>query len=284
MTLYQLANDIFRDRQEVSIDIQNTLILEDLYKVGISAGGQRPKAIIAMDESNGIVRSGQAELPDNFKYYILKFDIGRPDEFPFTLVEMAYYLMALDAGIDMMPSRLVEIEGRQHFLTQRFDRSGGKKIHTQTLAAISSLADAYEDLFVVGRKLGLTADEQEQQYRRMVFNVLAGNVDDHTKNFSFLMYPDGKWKISPAYDLLFSIDLQSRLFSSHELSVMGKRYGITVRDLLAFAQKQNIKNAPEIIKQVAEVVGNFRMYAAKTGVSDYWVDKIDASLKEELIR
>lgn len=145
---------------------------------------------------------------------------------------------------------------------------------------MSSLADTYEDLFVVGRKLGVTAEEQEQQYRRMVFNILAGNVDDHTKNFSFLMYPDGKWKISPAYDLLFTIDLQTLLFRSHELSVVGKRKNITERDLLALAQQQNIKNASVIIQQVSEVVSNFKSYSSEVGIPDYWADKIDSVLKD----
>lgn len=268
------------DRQDVSIDIGNSLILENLYKVGTSAGGQRPKAIIAIDDSTGAIRSGQADLPANFKHYILKFDTSKPNEFPFTKVEMAYYLMAKDAGIDMMPSRLIEIEGTQNFLTQRFDRVDGKKLHTQTLAAMSSLADAYEDLFVVGRKIKLTAAEQAQQFRRMVFNVLAENVDDHTKNFSFIMNEKGEWQLSPAYDLVFSADPDSRFYRNHELSILGKRNIITRKDLLLFAQRQDIKNAGNIIYEVAEVVAKFRDYAEITGIGDYWIKKIEKVLKE----
>lgn len=220
-SLYELANRIFNDRQNVSIDMSNGLIIEDLYKVGTSAGGQRPKAIIAIDETTGVIRSGQADLPQSFKHYILKFDTGKPDDFPFTKIEMAYYMMARDCGIDMMPSRLVEIEGTQNFLTQRFDRVDGIRIHTQTMAAMSSFADTYEDLFVIGRKINLTAEEQTQQYRRMVFNILAGNVDDHTKNFSFLMYPNGEWHISPAYDLfsLLTLILVSSVTMSCQFAV-----------------------------------------------------------------
>ncbi len=279
-SLYELANKIFKDRQDVSIDISNSLIMEDLYKVGTSAGGQRPKAIIAMDETTGGIRSGQAELPTNFKYYILKFDTSKPNEFPFTKVEMAYYLMATDAGIDMMPSQLVEIEGTQNFLTQRFDRVNGKKLHTQTLAAMSSLADTYEDLFVVGRKINLTATEQAQQFRRMVFNVLAENVDDHTKNFSFVMDETGRWHLSPAYDIIFSADPDSHFFRNHELSILGKRKNITRQDLLSFAQKQDIKNADNIIDEVAKVVTNFQSYAEKVNISEQWFEKIDKVLKE----
>lgn len=279
-SLYEMANRIFNERQDFSIDARNSLIMEDLYKVGTSAGGQRPKAIIAIDDEMGIIRSGQAELPANFKFYILKFDTSKPGEFPFTKVEMAYYLMAKDADIEMMPSKLVEIDGTQNFLTQRFDRENGMKLHTQTLAAMSSMADSYEDLFVVGRKIDLTAEEHIQQYRRMVFNILASNVDDHTKNFSFIMHPDGRWTVSPAYDMIFSVDPDTRFFRNHELSVMGKRNKITKKDLLLFAQKQGIKNATSIIDQIAEVVMNFKTYAEKVNITERWADKIEGVLKE----
>ena len=282
-SLYELANRIFNDRQNVSIDINNGLIIEDLYKVGTSAGGQRPKAIIAIDETTGIIRSGQADLPQNFKHYILIFDTSKPDDCPFTKIEMAYYLMARDCGIDMMPSKLVEIEGTQNFLTQRFDRVDGIRIHTQTMAAMSSFADTYEDLFVIGRKINLTAEEQTQQYRRMVFNILAGNVDDHTKNFSFLMYPNGEWHISPAYDLIFSIDPDSRLFRNHELSVRGKRNNITRKDLIDFAKAQDIKNPANIIEQTIEVVKKFNDYAEQVGISEYWISRIQDILSDNQV-
>ena len=279
-SLYELANRLFLDRQDVNIDMSNNLIMEDLYKVGTSAGGQRPKAIIGMDEDTGIIRSGQADLPPNFNQYILKFDTSKRDELPTTKVEMAYYLMAKDAGIYMMPSKLVEIEGTKNFMTQRFDRQNGKKIHTQTLAAMSSFADAYEDLFVVGRKLNLSADEQSQQYRRMVFNVIAENVDDHTKNFSFIMLPNGEWHISPAYDIVFSEDPDSHFYRNHELTIHGKRKNITKQDLLLFAQRQDINNAASIIDEVTEVVMNFKAYAEKVEIDDYWIKKIMRVIEE----
>jgi serine/threonine-protein kinase HipA len=280
-SLYGLAGRLFADRQDISIDIDN-IIMEDLYKVGTSAGGQRPKAIIAIDESTGIIRSGQADLPPSFKHYILKFDAGKPDDFPFTKVEMAYCLMAKDAGISMMPSKLIEIDGTQNFLTERFDRVDGQKLHTQTLAAMSSLADTYEDLFVVGRKIGLKAEEQSQQYRRMVFNVVAANVDDHSKNFSFVMTPDGKWHLSPAYDLIFSVDPDTRFFRNHELPLHGKRTGITRKDLIDFATKQDIKNASRICEEVCDVVDNFKKYAEAVGIDSRWTDKIQRVLDENL--
>lgn len=279
-SLYELANRLFLDRQDINIDMSNNLIMEDLYKVGTSAGGQRPKAIIGMDEETGIIRSGQADLPPNFNHYILKFDTSKRDELPITKVEMAYYLMAKDAGINIMPSKLVEIEGTKNFMTQRFDRQNGKKIHTQTLAAMSAFADAYEDLFVVGRKLNLSADEQSQQYRRMVFNVMAENVDDHTKNFSFIMLPNGEWHISPAYDIVFSADPDSHFYRNHELTILGKRKNITKQDLLLFAQRQDIKNAASIIDEVAEVVMNFKAYAEMVEIDDYWIKKIMRVIEE----
>lgn len=279
-SLYELANRLFLDRQDINIDMSNNLIMEDLYKVGTSAGGQRPKAIIGMDEDTGIIRSGQADLPPNFNHYILKFDTSKRDELPTTKVEMAYYLMAKDAGINIMPSKLVEIEGTKNFMTQRFDRQNGKKIHTQTLAAMSSFADAYEDLFVVGRKLNLSSDEQSQQYRRMVFNVIAENVDDHTKNFSFIMQPNGEWHISPAYDIVFSADPDSHFYRNHELTILGKRKNITKQDLLLFAQRQDIKNAASIIDEVTEVVMNFKAYAEKVEIDDYWIKKIMRVIEE----
>lgn len=279
-SLYELANRLFLDRQDINIDMSNNLIMEDLYKVGTSAGGQRPKAIIGMDEDTGIIRSGQADLPPNFNHYILKFDTSKRDELPTTKVEMAYYLMAKDAGINIMPSKLVEIEGTKNFMTQRFDRQNGKKIHTQTLAAMSSFADAYEDLFIVGRKLNLSSDEQSQQYRRMVFNVIAENVDDHTKNFSFIMQPNGEWHISPAYDIVFSADPDSHFYRNHELTILGKRKNITKQDLLLFAQRQDIKNAASIIDEVTEVVMNFKAYAEKVEIDDYWIKKIMRVIEE----
>ena len=281
-SLYDLANRIFCDRQDIAIDASSGFLMEDLYKVGTSAGGQRPKAIIAINEETGAIRSGQADLPPSFTHYILKFDTGKPSDFPFTRVEMAYWLMARDAGIDMMPSRLIEIDGTQNFLTQRFDRVNGKKIHTQTMAAMSPLADTYEDLFVIGRKIGLATEEQVQQYRRMVFNFIAENVDDHTKNFSFMMTPDGKWHLSPAYDMIFSADPSATFFRTHELPMNFKRKGITRKDLLDFAAKQDIKNAAGIIDAVSNVVANFKSYADEVGVSEHWTKKIFAVLRQNL--
>lgn len=272
-SLYRFADQIFNERQELSIPIGDAIHLESLYKVGTSAGGMRPKAIIAIDEKTGDVRSGQADLPSNYTHYIIKFDEGR--DFPFTKVEKAYYDMAVASGIQMMSSKLVEIDDRFHFLTQRFDREDGRKVHTQTLAAMNSLADSYEDLFIVCRKLRLPADEISEQYRRMVFNVLAGNVDDHTKNFSFVMREDGVWHLSPAYDMTFSVDLNAPAYvNRHSMTICGKDHDITIKDMLDFAKINSIKNAADIIDQVVTSVSRFSDYAVLSMIEDKWVSAI----------
>jgi serine/threonine-protein kinase HipA len=171
----------------------------------------------------------------------------------------------------MMPSRLIEIEGRQHFLTQRFDRENGKKVHIQTLAAMNPLADSYEDLFSVCRQLRLPANEITEQYRRMVFNVLAGNVDDHTKNFSFMMREDGIWHVTPAYDLTFTIDLHAPAYvNRHSMTIGGKNDNITYTDLIEFARANDIKNAEAIISDVQNAIDHFTEFAYTAGLNDRW--------------
>ena len=276
-SLYQLAGQLFSERQEISLSADNPLHIENLYKVGTSAGGMRPKAIIAINDETGEIRSGQAELPAEYVHYIIKFNEGK--KFPFTLVEMAYYRMATAAGINMMPSRLIEIDGLHHFLTQRFDRVQGRKVHVQTLAAMDPLADSYEDLFTVCRRLRLPAHEISEQYRRMVFNVLTGNVDDHTKNFSFMMDEDGTWHITPAYDLTFTIDLEAPAYvNRHSLTIGGKNDAITTADLLHFARMNDIKDADSIIADVTQAIRHFPEYATEYGIEDRWIKDISTSL------
>ncbi len=277
LSLYHLAEQLFSQRQEANISFNIPLHIEGLYKIGTSAGGMRPKAIIAINEKTGDLRSGQAILPPDYTYYILKFNEGKG--FPYTLIEKAYYDMAIAAGITMMPSRLIEIDGYQHFLTQRFDREDGKKIHIQTLAAMNPLADSYEDLFAVCRLLHLPAHEITEQYRRMVFNILTGNVDDHTKNFSFMMREDGIWHITPAYDLTFTVDLDAPAYiNRHSLTIGGKNDDITTGDLLAFAKTNGIKSADSILSEVAAAVSHFTDYAQKAGISEQWIEKINSYL------
>lgn len=273
-SLYRLAQKIFDERQEVSVRDDENLDLQSLYEVGTSAGGQHPKAIIAINDETHDIRSGQVSLPEGYKYYILKFAEG--DDFPFTRMEMVYYDMAKEAGVRMMPSRLVHIEGGYHFLTQRYDRPDGRKIHAQTLAAMNPDADSYDDMFEICRTLNLPVNEQSELYRRMVFNVLGGNVDDHIKNFSFLMDKDGEWHVSPAYDVTFSTNLDGSAYeNAHSMSIMGKTEGITVEELILFARRNGIKNARRTIEEVSTAISHFYKHASRYQIDDYWKDRIE---------
>lgn len=278
-SLYQLAGEIFNERQEMRLSPDFPLHIESLYRIGTSAGGMRPKAIIAINNKTGEVRSGQTSLSEEYTHYILKFNEKK--DFPYTLVEKIYYDMAIAAGINMMPSRLIEIDELQHFLTQRFDRERGKKVHIQTLAAMNPLADSYEDLFTVCRKLRLPANEIKEQYRRTVFNILAGNVDDHTKNFSFMMHDDGIWHITPAYDLTFTIDLDAPAYvNRHSITIGGKNDGITEDDLLRLAQKNDIRDADSIIHKVKTTISRFMDYAETNDLDNRWTERVGKKLHE----
>lgn len=276
-SLYRLAQRIFEEREAISVQDDEGLDLQSLYEVGTSAGGQHPKAIIAINETTHEIRSGQVLLPEGYTYYILKFAEG--DDFPFTQLEMAYYGMAKEAGITMMPSRLLRIDGRSHFLTARYDRAGGRKIHTQTLAAMNPDADSYEDMFEVCRKLGIPANEQSELFRRMVFNVMGGNVDDHVKNISFMMEPDGVWHITPAYDVTFTTNLDGTVLeNAHSMSIQGKFEDITEEDLKLFARQNGIKNAGRIIDEVCTAISHFYTYASECQIDGYWKDRIESFL------
>lgn len=276
-SLYRLAQEILEDKERLSVRDDETFRLRHLYEVGTSAGGKHPKAVVAINEQTRDIRSGQVPLPDGYTYYILKF--AESDDFPFTQVEMAYYDMAREAGITIMPSRLIQVEGKSHFLTERFDRKNGEKLHVQTLAAMNPEATSYEELFEVCRELGIGADEQMELYGRMVFNVMGGNVDDHSKNFSFLMGRDGVWHIAPAYDLTFSIDLDGASYENvHSMSILGKVDHITEDDLLRFARLNGVKNGARVVERVEGAICHFYRHASRAGVDDYWKDRIEERL------
>lgn len=275
--LYSLAQRIFEERTDVMVLPEESLTLQGLYSVGTSAGGRHPKAIIAIRNDTHEIRSGQIDLGADYTYYILKF--AETDWFPFTLVEQAYYEMAKAIGIRMMPSRLVEIDGKKHFLTERFDRQGGKRIHTQTLAAMITTADSYEDLMRVSRMLQVPQGEQDELFVRMVFNVFGGNVDDHQKNFSFQMAENGEWHITPAYDMTFTINPEASGYeNNHCLSIGGKLADITESDLLRFATDSSIGRAQGKIDKVCGVLSECWSYLKAQGVDDYWADKIEECL------
>lgn len=265
--LYDFAQDVLSAREAVTLTAERSVLWQDLIKLGTSPGGRRPKAIIAFNPETGEAKSGQAEVPDGFIHYILKYDDG--SAFPFARMEYVYYRMATAAGIIMMPSQLRDFGGVTHFLTQRFDRIGGEKVHVQTLAAMVPGADSYDDLFEVIRRLRLPYSASEQQFLRMVFNVLARNVDDHAKNFSFCMDHNGMWTLSPAYDVTFALDSSAPAYANRQsLFVNGKDSDITTADLLEVAERNDITRPKELIAQVQKALSTFDVMAHEIGVPE----------------
>lgn len=263
----------------------------DILKIGSSAGGARAKAIIAYNPTTHEVRSGQTDAPSGFSHWIIKFD-GVKDEKGkvsngYGRVEYAYYLMALDSGIIMSECKLFEDDyGRAHFMTKRFDRMGNKKIHMQTFCALRHFdyheikVYSYEQIFETMRALNLPYPQIEQLYRRMVFNIMARNQDDHAKNFSFLMNQNGEWSFSPAYDMTFSYKIDSIWVAEHSLLINGKTKNFNRYDLLIVANRMGIKKPETIIEEIQRAIDLWPAYAQQAKVSS---TKIKA-IQEELIR
>ena len=274
--LFELAKKIEHDRERAIISPEETLTQKALMAVGTSAGGRFKKAIIAMDEGGNIF-SGQTSAREDRKYYILKFNTP---EFCLSEIEKTWYDLATKAGITMMPSRLIEVEGIHHFLTERFDRRNGEKVFTQTLAAVNPEAFCYEDLFSTCRMLSIPQDEMNELFLRMVFNILSNNTDDHAKNFSFIMDRDGSWHLSPAYDLCFIFKTAAAPEKHHEFSIRGKYEDITIADILAFAAQNDIKNPAKYIEKVKDALRDFRGLAASNGVVPIFIDIMESRLRE----
>jgi len=272
--LFEFAKQVLNERETTVLDAENSILWRDLIKISSSPGGKCPKAIVAVNRSTGEVVSGQGNVPKGFEHFILKYD---DNSYPFAKLEYVYYQMALAAGITMMPSELRPYGNVTHFLTHRFDRVENNRIHTQTLAAMSPGSDSYEDLFAVIRRLNLPYEDLRQQYLRMVFNVLARNVDDHTKNFSFCMTKDGVWRLSPAYDLTYGVDPTTPAFMNrHFISVNGKNENITREDLEIIAQRNDIQGYKSLIDMVANAVHEFNNHALELGIDKQLVKTIEA--------
>lgn len=272
--LIDITSKILSGRQEFLTNLQpeQEKSLQAILKIGTSAGGARAKALIAFNKETQEIRSGQANVPRGFEHYLIKFDGIEDEQYGtskgYGRVEMAYYKMAVDAGIEMMESELLEENGRAHFMTKRFDRlNGASKVHVQSFCALRHYdfndisLYAYEDLFETMRLLVLPYPQAEQLYRRMVFNVVAKNCDDHTKNFAFTMDQSGEWSLSPAFDVCYAYRPSSSWVSQHCLSVNGKRKNIEKADLQEVARKMNIKSANEIIDQIDQVISRWKDYA-----------------------
>lgn len=290
-SLVDIARKILSKKEAFITNLQadeEKAVLE-ILRIGTSAGGARPKAVIAYNEKTGEVKSGQTNAPRGFEHWLIKLD-GVSDvqlgaSKGYGRVEMAYYNMAVACGINMMPSRLLEENGRAHFMTRRFDREGGStKHHIQTFCAMKHFdynlvaSFSYEQLFQTMRELKLPYPDAEQMFRRMVFNVVARNCDDHTKNFAFRLKKDGKWELSPAYDLCHAYQPKHQWVSQHALSINGKRTNITKDDLLIIGKSIKNKQAAEVIDKISDTVSKWKTFADEVKVSAKLRDEIAATL------
>lgn len=291
--LVRLASEVLTHRGDVRGHFHETgkeKALRDILQVGTSAGGARAKAVIAWNRATNEVRSGQITAGEGFDYWLLKFDgvAGNKDkelEDPkgYGAIEYAYYLMAKAAGISMSECRLLEENGRRHFMTRRFDRlAGGAKLHMQSLCALAHFdfnqpgAYAYEQALLTVRQLKLPMAEVEQQFRRMVFNIVARNQDDHVKNIAFLMNRQGEWSLAPAFDVTYSFNPTGLWTATHQMTLNGKRDGFVQEDFAACAKAAVMKRgrAATIIEEVRAAVQCWPDFAAEARLADDWRDKI----------
>ena len=296
--LVELASEVLTARTGFRLscaDEQREQALIDILRVGTSAGGARAKAVIAWNPRSNEVRSGQADAGPGFEYWLLKFDgvSGNRDkelEDPqgYGVIEYAYSNMARDCGIEISETRLFEENGRRHFMSRRFDRlANGEKLHMQSLGAIahydfnSAGAHAYEQALLVIRQLGLPMAVVEQQFRRMVFNILARNQDDHVKNIAFLMDKQGRWSLAPAFDITYSFNPSGAWTASHQMSLNGKRDGFVRADFEAAARSASMQRgrARRVLEEVRGVVARWPDYARQAGVPDDWIMKIQGALR-----
>jgi len=298
--LVDLASEILMNRDNLRASFESKSrerALTDILKVGTSAGGARAKAIIAWNPTTNEVRSGQVKVGEGFHYWLLKFDgvaANKDKELDdpkgYGLIEYAYYEMARDCGIEISECRLFEENGRKHFMTRRFDRpDSGQKVHMQSLCALAhydfNLAGAYgyEQALLVIRQLELPMHSIEEQFRRMVFNIIGRNQDDHVKNIAFLMNKRGDWSLSPAFDITYSFNPSGPWTSSHQMTLNGKRDGFVLDDFKFCARAASMKRgrAETIIGEVRTVVSRWREYADAAGVDPDQREKIQNTLRLE---
>ena len=294
--MVEFASDILSKREEISLKADSNLTYAQLVQVGSSTGGARAKAVIAWNEETNEVRSGQTQLGPGYDYWLMKFDNvsrngdhGLEDKPEYTLIEYAYYIMAQKAGITMNECRIYESEGSHHFITKRFDRVDGRKMHMQSLGALTHISYqepgmcGYELAAMYMKKIGISHKEIEQFYRRMVFNCLAVNQDDHVKNISFLMDRTGKWVLSPAYDITFSYNPDNKWLRAHQMTVNGKTMGIGLSDVLGAGNKMGIKErrCKDIINDVKTAVSEFPKIAEQVGIKENTFEYINSIIESK---
>ena len=290
-SLVDVASEALLKKESFGVNINDDKrsAIAEILRLGTSAGGQRAKAIIAYNKSTGEVRSGQTDVPDGFEHYIIKLDgvtatTGLRETGNYGRLEYSFYKLAETCGIEMSECSLIEENGYAHFLTKRFDRADGKKIHMQTLCGIAHYdyrlhrAYSYEQAFNVMRALRLPYPQAQEMFRRMVFNVVIRNQDDHTKNISFLMGEDGVWRLSPAYDMLYSYNPNGGWTATHQMSINGKFDNITRKDLLECGARNNIKRASSIIDEICEAASKWPTIAKECDVPQNRIDSITANM------
>jgi len=301
--LVKLASEVLTARRDMHASFDGkdrTGALADILRVGTSAGGARAKAVICWNPKTNEVRSGQVDDRDGFEHWLIKFDgvAGNRDkelEDPkgYGAIEYAYHLMAVAAGIEMSECRLLEENGRRHFMSRRFDRlANGGKLHMQTLGALAHFdfnqagVYSYEQAMQLMRRIGLGMDAVEQQFRRMVFNIVGRNQDDHVKNIAFLMDRTGAWSLAPAYDVTYSYNPGGRWTSSHQMTLNGKRDGFTGEDFEAAGRAVSLKRgrAREILDEVSGAVARWPEYAGVARVDAAHVAGVQAALRLVLAR
>lgn len=294
-SLVEVAREALSNKNEFEANIHDDRrkAIAEILRLGTSAGGQRAKAIIAYNKDTGEVRSGQIEAPEGFDYYLIKLDgvsakTGFRETENYGRLEYSFYRLAKACGIEMTECSLIEENGRAHFLTRRFDREKGHKIHMQTLCGIAHYdfrlhrAYSYEQAFEVMRALRLPYSAAEEMFRRVVFNVVVRNQDDHTKNISFLMGENGKWRLSPAYDMGYAYNPDGGWTSSHQMSVNSKFTGINHSDLIAIAESNHIKGAGTIIDTVCKAASEWSLIAEECGVPKSMIDGITCNMQTDL--
>ncbi len=303
--LIRLANLVLDEKRSLEgvLEGGNDLVaINDILRVGTSAGGARAKAILAWNPDTGEFRHGQIDAGEGFEHWLMKFDgidnnrdREEPDPKGFGLIEYAYYLMAKDAGVDMMPCRLYHEGGRSHFMTQRFDRpltdaGRSRKLHMQSLCALQHYdfndpdGYSYEQAILTIRRLGLGATALEQQFVRTTFNIVARNQDDHVKNIAFLMDHDGDWSLSPAFDVMYSYNPSGQWTGQHQMSLNGKRDRFDHEDIMAFAETASIKprKAKALFSKVMDAVKDWSTYAEKVGIDGDTAGKIAGTQRTDI--
>lgn len=274
-----------KDSFHANLSDDKKAAIAEILRLGTSAGGQRAKAIIAYNRATGEVRSGQVDAPEGFDYYLIKLDgvsatAGFKETENYGRLEYSFARLVRACSIEMTECSLIEENGRAHFLTKRFDRIDGEKLHMQTLCGIAHYdyrllrGFSYEQAFNVMRGLRLSYQEAQEMFRRVVFNVVVRNQDDHTKNISFLMDKHGKWRLSPAYDMGYAYNPQGAWTSAHQMSINGKFDDIKRADLMELAARNNIRNAQQIIDEVCAACAGWEVLARECEVPQTMIDAI----------